>query len=268
MSPEYQWSWEPGVLLTLTVALGLYAVRWRRARRQQGPAAASGWRLASFCAGIAAVFVGLVSPVDHLGEDLFVMHMAQHLLLVDIAAILLILGLTRVILRPVTRRVQRLERAAGPLAHPAAAVAAYCLGMWLWHVPPLYDAALEHPLVHVLEHATFALIGGVYWWHLLSPIRARRRLGGLGPVAYMASTKIAVGLLGILLTFSPDLLYDFYEGRPRYWGLSPGDDQAVGGALMALEQSLVMGIALAALFIRMLGESEREEERAERFGRT
>jgi cytochrome c oxidase assembly factor CtaG len=268
VSPHYEWSWQPGVLLALLAALVVYVVRWRSARRQAGTAAASGWRLVSFCAGVAAVFAALVSPVDRLGEDLFVMHMLGHLLLVDVAAILLILGLTKVILRPVTRRVQRLERAAGPLAHPAAAVVAYCLGMWLWHVPPLYDAALEHPLVHVLEHLTFALIGGVYWWHLLSPIRARRRLGGLGPVTYMASTKVVVGLLGIALTFSPDLLYDFYAGKPDYWGLSPEDDQAVGGALMALEQSLVMGVALAALFIRMLGESEREEQRAERYGET
>jgi cytochrome c oxidase assembly factor CtaG len=268
VSPHYDWSWEPGVLLVLGAGLVLYLVRWRRARREAGAAAASGWRLVSFCTGIAMVFAALISPVDRLGEDLFVMHMAQHLLLVDLAAILLILGLTKVILRPVTRRVQRLEQAAGPLAHPAAAVVAYCAGMWLWHLPGLYDAALEHPVAHALEHGTFAAIGGVYWWHLLSPIRARRRLGGLGPVAYMASTKIVVGLLGIVLTFSPDLLYDFYAGKPHYWGLSPKNDQSVGGALMALEQSLVMGVALAALFIRMLGESEREEQRAERYGET
>ena len=94
--------------------------------------------------------------------------------------------------------------------------------MWIWHVPALYDAALEHAVVHVLEHITFALAGGLYWWHLLSPIRSRKRLGGMGPVMYMVSTKVLVGLLGIGLAFAPDALYDFYETQPGYWGLSPG----------------------------------------------
>ena len=126
--------------------------------------------------------------------------------------------------------------------------------------------ALEHPVLHVLEHLTFAVGGLLYWWHLLSPIRARHRLGGLGPVAYMLSTKLAVGLLGIVLTFSPEALYDFYAHQPRRWGLSPLTDQSLGGALMALEQTLVMGTALVALFIRQLGEAEREQQRAERYG--
>ncbi|MEA2184383.1 MAG: hypothetical protein QOF69_3568, partial [Solirubrobacteraceae bacterium] len=107
--------------------------------------------------------------------------------------------------------------------------------------------------------------GGLYWWHLLSPIRARRRLGGMGPIVYMLATKVLVGLLGILLAFAPDAIYAFYERQPGYWGLSPHDDQAVGGLIMALEQSIVMGIALVFLFVRALGESERDEERAERY---
>jgi cytochrome c oxidase assembly factor CtaG len=245
-------------------AAALYVVRWRRAREEAGPRAASGWRLVAFLAGLAAVFAALVSPVDRLGEQLLVMHMTQHLLLLDVASVLLILGLTKVILRPATRRVIRIERAAGPLAHPVFAVVAYAATMAVWHIPAAYDAALEHPALHVLEHVCFTAAGLLYWWHLLSPIRARHRLGGLGPIAYMAATKVLVGLLGIVITFSPDLLYDFYAGRSGVWGLSALTDQSVAGALMALEQSLIMGAALAYLFIRMLIESEREEQRAER----
>ena len=165
-----------------------------------------------------------------------------------------------------TRRIQRIERAAGPFGHPAFGVIAYAAGMWMWHIPALYEAALEHSVVHVLEHLTFAAVGLLYWWHLLSPIRSRLRLGGLGPVLYMASTKLAVGMLGILLAFAPSVLYDFYETGGTRWGLTPIDDQHVAGVLMALEQSLVMGIALAYLFIRMLQESEEEDQRAERYG--
>jgi cytochrome c oxidase assembly factor CtaG len=193
------------------------------------------------------------------------MHMIQHLLVADVAAILLTLGLTRHILRPATRRIHRIERAAGPFASPWFGVVAYVGAMWLWHVPALYDAALDSTWVHTLEHLTFAAAGLLYWWHLLSPIRARRRLGGMGPVVYMLGTKVLVGLLGILLTFAPEAIYDFYERQPGSWGLSPGTDQAVGGLIMALEQSIVMGIALAYLFVRMLSEADREDERAERY---
>jgi putative membrane protein len=137
--------------------------------------------------------------------------------------------------------------------------------MWLWHVPAMYDAALRHPGVHVLEHLSFAAAGLLYWWHLLSPIRTRLRLGGMGPVLYMASTKLLVGILGILLAFAPELLYDGYGTTGERWGLSPLDDLHVAGLLMALEQSLVMGVALVYLFTRMLAEADREDERAERY---
>jgi cytochrome c oxidase assembly factor CtaG len=185
--------------------------------------------------------------------------------MLDFASILLILGLTKALLRPATRRVQAVERAAGPLGHPLFAVALYAGGMALWHVPAAYDGALNHGAVHVLEHLTFATAGLLYWWHLLSPIRSRHRLAGMGPVAYMFSTKILVGLLGIYLTFAPTALYDFYAQGPRYWGLSAVEDQNVGGALMALEQATVMGAVLMWLFIRQLNESEREEQRAEKY---
>ncbi|MDP9293779.1 MAG: cytochrome c oxidase assembly protein, partial [Actinomycetota bacterium] len=232
---------------------------------QGGARAASGWRATAWAGGLACLFVALISPVDRLGEQLASMHMVQHLLIADLAPIALTLGLTRWLLRPVTRVIHRVERAAGPLGHPAFGVVAYVGAMWLWHVPALYDAALEHAGVHVLEHLSFAAAGLLYWWHLLSPIRSRLRLGGLGPVVYMASTKLLVGFLGILLAFSPDLLYDAYAGSGARWGLSPLDDQSVAGLIMALEQSIVMGVALVYLFARLLGEADREDERAERY---
>ena len=192
------------------------------------------------------------------------MHMTQHVLLIDVVPVCLILGLTKILLRPATRRLQALERAAGPLAHPAVAVVFYILVMWLWHVPALYDAALENSSVHVLEHLCFLSAGLLYWWHLLSPIRSRMRSGVMGPVVYMLSTKFAVGILGIGLTFTPDPLYGYYEDRTPIWGLTAGGDQELAGAIMALEQSIVMGIALAYLFIRALEQSEREQRRRER----
>ena len=255
---------DPGVIVAVGVVGYLYVRRWRSVRATDGPRSASGWRLASFLAGLAMVVIALVSPIDALSHQLATMHMAGHILLLDAAPILCILGLTKVILRPVTRRVQAIEKRAGVLAHPAVAVIAYAGLLWLWHVPALYDAALRHSVVHVLEHLSFTLAGGLYWWHLLSPIRTRFHMSGIGPVIYMASTKVTVGLLGILLAFTTSKLYDAYAAS-RPWGLGPVDDVNVAGLLMALEQSIVMGTALAVIFARGLAESEREQQRDERY---
>jgi putative membrane protein len=267
VSVDVSWSFAPVVLLALAGYALVYGLRWRRARAEGGARAAGWGRAALWATGIGALFVALISPLDVLGEQFATFHMVQHLLIADLAPICLTLALTKWILRPATRRIHRIEQAAGPFGHPAFGVVAYVGAMWLWHVPALYDAALRHPAIHVLEHLSFGAAGLLYWWHLLSPIRSRLRLAGMGPILYMASTKLLVGFLGILLAFSPDLLYA-YAWSGSKWGLSPLDDQHVAGLVMALEQSIVMGIALAYLFFRMLSESEAEDQRAERYGAT
>jgi putative membrane protein len=264
---DASWSLAPGpILLCLALAV-LYVVRWRRVRREPsvhggGAHGAPVERLLAWLGGVLILVIALISPVDSLADQVFAIHMVQHVLLLDVAPILLILGLTRVLMRPAARQVLDLERALGPLAHPAAAVALYVLAMYLWHIPALYDAALEHTPIHVLEHIVFLSVGLLYWWHLLSPVRSRV-MTGMTPVGYMAGTKVLVGLLGIFLTFAPEALYEFYKNQPEVWGLSPTEDQAAAGAIMAVEQSIVMGIALAWLFVRALAESEREEQRRE-----
>lgn len=266
VSPNLEWSLQPGIILALTGYLGIYLVRWRRVRREAGPKAASGWRLASFSTGILMLVAALASPIDGLGEQLFVMHMAQHVLLGDLAAIFLLLGLTRVMLRPLTARLQRVEKALGPLGHPAFAVFFYAATLWIWHLPAMYQLGLENPALHPLQHMSFAGAALLFWWHLLSPIRSRRRLGGMGVVFYILSAKILNGILASVITFAPAFLYDYYARQPRYWGLSVTEDQAMAGALMMVEESVILTVAVAWLFVRMLGESEREDQRAERFG--
>ncbi len=265
---DYSWSLEPDVLVGVAIVGFLYVRRWWTVRSSGLPRAAADapiWRLCSFLGSLLATLIALVSPVDELADQLFLMHMVQHMLLLDVVPILAILGFTKVILRPVTRAVHDVERRAGALASPAFAVILYVGVIWAWHVPAAYDVALRHPLVHVIEHLTFLLAGSLYWWHLLSPIRARLRLGGLGPVAYMGSTKLFVGALGMGLAFAPSALYPYYVHHVRVWGLSAHDDQSIAGLIMAVEQSLVMGVALVVLFVRALAESEREQQRRERY---
>jgi cytochrome c oxidase assembly factor CtaG len=265
VSPTISWTLEPSVLVGVAVLAVLYLLAWRRGRAT-GSIHKPGWgRMAVFALGLAMILVALVSPIDGLGDQLLVMHMVQHVILLDIVPICLILGLNKILLRPVTRKLTGIERRAGYLAHPAFAVLMYAGFMWAWHIPTMYDAALRNSGVHAFEHACFLTAGMLYWWHLLSPIRSRMRTGGMGPVAYMSSTKLLVGILGIALAFAPASFYPFYEHHPHYWGLSPSEDQSMAGLVMAHEQSIVMGIALVVLFVQMLTESEREAQRAERF---
>ncbi len=268
MGPRLSWTFDPGVLIGVAAVGGAYLTRWLHVRQGPSPmraAEAPVWRLCCMLAALLTAMIALISPVDALADQLFFMHMVQHMLLLDLVPILAIVSLTKVILRPVTRSVRNLESRAGVLAHPAFAVVLYVTVIWAWHVPAAYDLALRHPVVHVLEHVSFLAAGSLYWWHLLSPIRARMRLGGMGPVVYMASTKLFAGALGMGLAFAPVALYPYYVHHARVWGISAHDDQAIAGLIMAVEQSLVMGVALVALFIRALSESEREQLRKERY---
>jgi putative membrane protein len=263
--PQLHWTIEAGPIAAIALGSFVYVRRFRAARREAGGRGAGPLQAAAF-AGAVLVFAGaLISPLDRLGEDyLFSAHMAQHILLTDIAPLLLLLSLSRVIMRPATRRLHGLERRLGPLASPPAFIAVWLALVYVWHIPALYEAAIDGSAVHALEHVTFFTAGVAVWWPLIQPVPMRRRLTGVAPFAYIFSAKAGLAALGIYLTWSSSVLYDHYQALPRIWGLSPSEDQNVGGALMMVEQSLVLVIVLVVLFGRMLLQSEEEERRRER----
>jgi cytochrome c oxidase assembly factor CtaG len=185
-------------------------------------------------------------------------------LLSDVAPLLLLLSLSRVIMRPLTRRLMRVERALGPFAHPLTGIALWLFLMYFWHIPAMYDAALNHPLVHVLEHFCFFSAGIAVWWPLIQPVPMRHRLTGLQPLAYIGAAKVGLAVLGVYLTWSTSVFYPYYETVPRIWGLTAIQDQNMGGAIMMVEQSITFVTVLAWVFVRMLSSSEAEQRRRER----
>jgi putative membrane protein len=264
--PHLVWSLDPAPLIPVVAYIYFYARRFRQARREEGGRGAGPWQAAAAAGAVLVLLIALVSPIDRLGEDyLFSMHMVQHILIGDIAPLLVLLSLSRVIMRPLTRRLVGIERALGPFAHPATGIAVWLTLIYLWHIPALYNAALEHSGVHALEHACFFAGGIAVWWPLIQPVPMRRRLTGLSIFAYILVAKVSLGVLGIVLTWSHGVAYSYYEHVPRIWGLSPITDQNVGGAIMMVEQSLVLVVAFAILFVRMLLQSEEDELRRERF---
>jgi putative membrane protein len=156
------------------------------------------------------------------------------------------------------------ERRLGALASPVAFIVLWLALVYVWHIPALYVAAVDHAPLHALEHVTFFTAGVLVWWPLIQPVPMRRRLTGMAPIVYIFSAKLGLAALGIYLTWSSGLVYDHYGTVPRIWGLDPVEDQNVGGAMMMVEQSVVLVIVLVVLFARMLRQSEEEERRRER----
>ena len=264
--PRIEWFADPAVLAPLALIVWIYVRRFREARREAGGRGAGPLQAIAFAGGMLALLAALVSPIDGLGADyLFSAHMVQHVLLGDIAPLLLLLSLSRVIMRPATRRLMRVERALGPLASPWTAIAIWLGVMYLWHIPALYDAAAEHPLLHMVEHLSFFAAGrGALVAAGPAGPDAQRSLTGMQPIAYIALCKGGLAALGLFLAWSSTAHYPWYEQTPRIWGLSPVEDQNVAGVIMMVEQSLTLAIVLVWQFMRMLTRSEEEELRRER----
>ena len=263
--PQLSWNFDPLQLLSVGLLIAIYVWRFRAARREAGGRGA-GWPQAlAFAGSMLALSAAVFSPLSDLGEEyLFSGHMVQHILLGDIAPLLLLLSLSRVIMRPATRRLHKVEKKLGRFAHPAAFIAAWLALVYFWHIPSLYNAALEHPLAHGLEHATFFTAGTLLWWPLIQPVPMRHRLEGMQGLLYVFAAKATLGVLGLYLTWSKSVAFTYYESVPRIWDLTAISDQNVGGAIMMVEQALVLMLVFCLLFVKMLTQSEEAERRRER----
>jgi putative membrane protein len=262
---HYHWTFSAPILIPIAAYAWFYIRRFREVRRTSGPRGAGARHLAAFIGAIVVILIALVSPLDRLGEDyLFSAHMVQHLLLGDIAPLLILLSLSRVIMRPLTRRLQSVERALGPLAHPATALLLWLALIYFWHIPALYDAALGNSALHALQHVSFFTAGLLVWWPLIQPVPMRNRLSGMWTFGYIGAAKLGLASLGLFLTWTSTVVYTYYQHVPRVWGLNALTDQNVGGAIMMVEQSVLLVSVLAVVFGRMLAQSEQDELRRER----
>jgi putative membrane protein len=254
------WTFEPWQLAPIALVGALY---WRRAStlaRRHRPVPL--WKVASFVAGLAVLVLAIVTPVDSIGEErLFSVHMFQHLLIGDLAPLLLALGLSGPLLRPVLapRWVQR----AWILTHPLVALPLWAANLAVWHLPGLYVAALEHPLVHALQHACF-LAGGLLLWSTLLGLLPGPRWYGLGArLASLGAVWLVGAALANVFLWSDRPYYEPYVDAPRTWGLSAIADQRAGGGVMLVEMMLVGATVFVVLGLRWLEETERRQQRLE-----
>jgi len=204
--------------------------------------------------------------------------MVQHMLLVAVAAPLLLLGApVRPLLRGLplavrSRVVRPLARSAlvrgamHLLRRPLVAGAVYVVGLYAWHVPAFYDAALDDPLVHVVEHLWFLATALLFWSVVIDPVPFRGTLPYAARIFFLLLAGAGQNtILGGLLSFSTRLLYRSYEhGQPERYGLDAITDQRIGGAVMWVPGDFIFLGAASVAFFMWLAQEEREQFARER----
>lgn len=270
------WGWRPLVWLPL-LGLGLlFFLGWRRLRQleragRRPPQLAKGWRLASYGAGLLALVLALLSPIDLLSGQLFFMHMIQHMLLVMVAPPLLLLANPMPILiwglplrlrqaagRQLFGRHASLRRWLTPLTQPLVVWLAYFFILWGWHDPNAYNATLRNELVHDVEHLTFFGSAMLLWWHITGAgPRWHKRFSYLGRTAYSLASVPGNMVLGVAIALAESPIYTYYLSVPRLWGISVLTDQQISGVIMWIPGSMMHLIAAIVLIARW----QRQEAR-------
>ena len=247
------WTLDPLQLVPIALVAAAYGLRARTLARRGQPVPT--WRIGLFGLGLALLLVAVVSPIAAVGEEeLFSFHMAQHLLLGDLAPLCLLAGLTGPLLRPVLALpgVYRLR----VLANPFVALPIWAANLTLWHMPTMYETAVEHSSVHALEHIAFFSAGVVLWLPVLETLPAPEWFGTGAKLAYIVGVRVVATVVGNVFVWAGSPFYDVYESGDEFLGLSPEGDQSLAGSLMMLEGSIVTIVAIAWLFLRLAQEGD------------
>jgi len=237
-----RWNLHPSVVAGLVLLGGLYVFLGglTSARRQ----------VASFFAALVVLFFALNGPLHNLSDNyLFSAHMAQHLLLTLVFPPLLLYGTPAHLVRLLLRH-RWVMAVARVVTRPLAAASIFTAPIVIWHVPALYEAALRHHNVHILQHLVFLTTAVIMWWPVLSPVPELPRAQHLVQMLYLFLLGIPMSVTGALITLSGSVLYPFYATAPRVGGLSPLDDQQIGGLLMWVLGGLMLWIVMTVIWFR------------------
>ena len=264
--PPFDWRhWENHdstiIGLVILAALYLWAIGpWRR--RAGIPERANGWQIASFFTGLAVTFLALNGPIHDLSDYyLFSVHMTQHLMLTQLTPPLLLLGLPAFVLRPLVR--PRWVQAVGRvLSRPGIAFAVYTLSFTGWHLQPAYDLMMRNHNVHIATHLQFMVTAMIMWWPLLSPLEEFPRLSHGAQMIYLFLIGIPMMVVAALITLAEQVLYPWYAAAPRVWGLTPLDDQKLGGLIMWVPGGLFYWVVMTFVFFAWV-RREHEIDAAE-----
>jgi len=273
-----QWDIPWLVTCSLAVVALVYVRGWMRIRRTRS-AQFPPWRLATFLAGIAALFVALASPLDTFSETLLFMHMAQHFVLMSIAPPLLVFGAPVVpmlrglpkwlirMLRPLF--VSGALRSAGRfLTRPRVAWLAMAAAFVGWHIPRAYEFALASENWHNFEHACFFFTNLMFWWPVIRPSPSRLAPSRWMLIPYLLLADVVNTGISAFLCFAGRLLYPSYGLIPRPFGLGALDDQIAAGAFMWVCGSMVYLIPAVVIVTQLLSSGAYSTPVAQSFVRS
>lgn len=260
-SDPWSWAWHPSVLIGLAVITGvyLYLANGLRARVQYGPPVPV-LRQASFLLGNLAVFLALVSPLDSLSDGfLFSAHMVQHLLLVMIAPVLWLRGVPDGLLNYLVRPAW-LRKFAYHITRPVPAFVIFNGVFLLWHIPTLYNLALEELPLHIGMHLSFMASAVIGWWPVYSRFdEVAPRASMTAQLFYLFFTMFPTTALSAWITFTPSILYPFYGSQALRFGLSPLDDQQLSGLIMWIPGNALFFIAFSVVFFQWFRRSQSQD---------
>ena len=247
---------EPLQVIGVTAFGVAYGLRATTLAREGRPVA--NWRIVCYFTGLALILAMFVSPVAHLGGELVLAHMAQHLVIGDIAALLIVLGLTRALLQPVMalKAFDRLR----VLTLPMIALPLWIANLYIWHIPVLYEGAVTNEAVHALQHACFIGFGVLMWMPIAGPLPVPSWFGGGAQVGYTAIARLAGAGLGNILMWSGTALYPVYAAGEAYWGISPLSDQGTAGVIMMTEGGIVTLGVLAWVLLRWAARDAEKQQ--------
>jgi cytochrome c oxidase assembly factor CtaG len=217
-----------------------------------------GVRFACFTTGLVLLLVALSPPVDQISDDVFAAHMAQHLLIGDLASLLLVLGLTGPVLQPILH-IHWVERLR-PLANPVPALSLWALNFYAWHIPFMYQAAYDNELIHALQHVSFLFFGSLMWMPLFGPLPKPAWFGNFAKLGYIVAVRLLGTLLGNVFIWSGTIFYGFYGAGEAKHSITSLTDQSVAGAVMMIEQSILTICLFGWLFMRAAAEGEEKQE--------
>ena len=245
------WNVDPSVPIGLAVLGGAYAVACLRWRARAPETRIEPLRVASFTGALAVMFGALTGPLHDLSDyDLFSAHMLQHLLLAFAMPPLLLYGVPGWMLEPLVPRGRALALARR-LTRPSGAFFAFNVPLVAWHLPPLYNLAMEVHPVHVVQHLMLMAASVILWWPILSPVPELPRAPYPIQMLYLFVVGLPMVMVSIFITMADRVLYPYYAAAPRVWAaLSPQEDQHLGGLLMWIPGGLVFLVGLSAVFFR------------------
>jgi putative membrane protein len=255
-----------GSTVTGIAALGVLwlARAWSQARGPE-PRRPTALQSTAFGAGLVVLFLALNGPLHDISDYyLFSGHMVQHLVLTIAVPPLLLIGTPGWMLRPALR-IPVVASIARAVTTPIAAFTLFNVVLAGWHLPPLYNSAMYYHSVHIVQHLMFLVASVIMWWPLLSPLPELPRLSYPGQMLYSFLMTLPMTVISIFIVYADHVLFPAYASAPRLWGLSPLEDQRLGGLIMWIPGGLFFYLLTSVVFFKW-STSQRDDRAGAQVG--